>query len=149
MCQRHLSETFNAQTSTGETLYFSKRIAEEQAQGKQAHVIPPTLLNFLAFRNQFVEQHVAHVAEIQTPGIVVFSGRRVILIDGTHRAVSALRARWEFTASAKGRTKISRAAKEPLGKDQRASKEGYLLVTPQRRTSLSTRDKRTNPAIAM
>jgi hypothetical protein len=104
---RRLSETFKAQTATGEILYFSKQKAEEQSQGKQAHVIPATLLNFLAFRNSFVEQHVVHVAEIQTPGIIVFSGRRVILIDGTHRAVSALRTRHEFTAYCLDETEVS------------------------------------------
>jgi hypothetical protein len=96
---RKYSQTFQAQiATTGKFLYFSKQLAEEQTRGKSALLIPHPLLNLLAFRNTFVEQHVAHVTSIHTPGIIVFSGRRVILIDGTHRAIAALRSGREYMA---------------------------------------------------
>jgi len=92
--------------ATGERLHFAKDCAAEKVRGKQPLVIPPTLLNFLALGNKYCEAHVAHVAEVETPGIVVFGAKMVngqqslfaFLIDGTHRAVSALLAGREFKA---------------------------------------------------
>jgi len=97
---------FSARVATGERFHFSKDIANEKARGKQPLVIPPALLNFLAFQNEFIEPHVAHVAGIDTPGIIVLGaavtgGQQSLvafLTDGTHRAIAALRAGREFKA---------------------------------------------------
>jgi hypothetical protein len=95
---------------TGERLHFAKDCAAQKVQGKQPLVIPPTLLNFLALRNKYCETHVTHVAEVDTPGIIVFGAMMVngqqsllaFLIDGTHRAIAALRAGREFKARCLG-----------------------------------------------
>jgi hypothetical protein len=110
-CPRCLSrniarEVFSARTAAGERFHFSKDIAEEKVRGKRPLAIPPALLNFLAFRNGFIEPHIAHVAGIDTPGIIVFGaavtgGQQSLvafLIDGTHRGIAALRAASEFKA---------------------------------------------------
>jgi hypothetical protein len=100
------NEIFVSQVIAGEQLHFAKDCARRIADGKQPLVIPPSLLNFLALRNKYCEAHVAHVAGIETPGIVVFGAMMVngeqsllaFLIDGTHRAVAALRAGRQFKA---------------------------------------------------
>jgi hypothetical protein len=87
-------------------LHFAKDCAKHIVEGKQPLVIPPTFLNFLALGNKYYEAHVPHVAEVETPGIVVFGAMMVngqpsllaFLIDGTHRAIAALRAGKEFKA---------------------------------------------------
>jgi len=74
--------------------------------GKEAYKIDPKILNTLINQNEYEEEHVAHVAAVQTPGIVMFmafntsNGPAVLcyLIDGTHRAVAALRAGRDFWA---------------------------------------------------
>jgi hypothetical protein len=100
------NEIFCTEVTTGAELHFAKDCARRVADGKQPLVIPPALLNFLALRNKYCEARVAHVAEVDTPGIVVFGAMMVngqqsllaFLIDGTHRAVAALRAGREFKA---------------------------------------------------
>jgi hypothetical protein len=116
-------EVFSARAATGERFHFSKDVADEKTRGKQPLVIPPALLNFLAFRNGFVEAHVAHVAEIDTPGIIVFGaaitgGQQSLLaflIDGTHRAIAALRAGREFKAYCLGARHTANCLFETVG----------------------------------
>ena len=90
-------------------VHFSKAIADEKTRGKTPRVIAPNLLKFHICQNEFDEAHVAHVDQVDTPGIVVFGaiggvtadGKPSLfsyLIDGTHRAVAALRAGREFKA---------------------------------------------------
>ena len=67
------------------------------------HRIDPTILNLLIQQNEYEEEHVGHVAAVVTPGIVVFfqangAGIMCHLVDGTHRAVAALRAGRDFFA---------------------------------------------------
>jgi hypothetical protein len=116
------NEIFSAQVAaTGEHLRFAKDCAAQKVQGKQPLVIPPTLLNFLAFRNKYCEAHVAHVAEVKTPGIIVFGAMMVngqqsllaFLIDGTHRAIAALRSGREFKAYCLGARETSYCLMEP------------------------------------
>jgi hypothetical protein len=99
------NEIFCARVASDE-LHFAKDSARRIVDARQPLVIPPTLLNFLALRNKYCEAHVSHIAEVQTPGIVVFGAKMVngqqsllaFLIDGTHRAITALRAGREFKA---------------------------------------------------
>jgi hypothetical protein len=58
-------------------LHFAKDCAKHIVEGKQPLVIPPTFLNFLALGNKYYEAHVPHVAEVETPGIVVFGAMMV------------------------------------------------------------------------
>jgi hypothetical protein len=104
---RNVCEVFSAQVAaTGAQLHFAKDCAMEKVRGKEPLVIPPALLSFLALRNGIVEAHVSHVAEIETPGIIVFGAIMVngqqsllaFLIDGTHRAIAAVRTGREFKA---------------------------------------------------
>jgi hypothetical protein len=73
---------------------------------KQPHRIDPPILNLLILQNEYEEEHVAHVASVITPGTIIFMAfkqaneQRIMcfLIDGTHRAVSALRTGRDFLA---------------------------------------------------
>jgi len=85
---------------------FAKDIAEKLTQGKTPRVIPERFLRFLLFQNEFSEDHLPHVAHIRTPGIVVMGAIHVdnehklfsYLVDGTHRAVNAVRQARDFSA---------------------------------------------------
>jgi hypothetical protein len=87
-------------------LYFYKDIADELTTDKTPRIIPVRLLNYLVRTSDFSEQHVAHVAHIDVPGIVAMGAINLggkptlftVLIDGTHRAVACLRAGREFKA---------------------------------------------------
>jgi hypothetical protein len=102
-------QVFSAKLPNGSPVRFSKAIADEKTRGKTPRVIAPNLLKFHIYQNEFDEAHVAHVDQVDTPGIVVFGavcgyaadGEPSLfsyLIDGTHRAVAALRAGREFKA---------------------------------------------------
>jgi hypothetical protein len=85
---------------------FSKAIADQKIRSKVPHVIPLNLLKFHIYQNEFDEAHVAHVAAVDIPGVVVFgavvlNGKPALfsyLIDGTHRAVARVRACRPFEA---------------------------------------------------
>ena len=88
-------------------LLLSKMIAEELAKDNIPRVIPTRFLRALIWQNEFIEDHVAHVAHIDTPGIVAMgflklqgqeAGAFSYLIDGTHRAVGRIREKREFPA---------------------------------------------------
>src|ERR1700723_423703 len=94
------AQLFACKAPNESPMRFSKAIADEKIRGKVPRVIPPKLLRFHLFQNEFDEAHIAHVAQVDTPGIVVFGavvldGKPALfsyLIDGTHRAVAAMRA---------------------------------------------------------
>lgn len=107
-----VGEAFGATKTPTFPLSFagSKNACErviEQSR-KQPHKIDASILNSLIYQNEFEEEHVAHVAAIETPGIVAFMAFKVgspfdpivlcYLVDGTHRAVAAIRAGRDFWA---------------------------------------------------
>ena len=96
------------ETPIGHSFIGSKDTCDSliRTSGKQPHKIDSAILNVLIHQNEYEEEHVAHVAAIHTPGIIVFmafntaSGPAILsyLVDGTHRAVAALRAGRDFFA---------------------------------------------------
>lgn len=73
---------------------------------REPYRIDPIILNLLIQQNEYEEEHVTHVAGVRTPGIALFMALRqpegaaimCYLVDGTHRAVAALRAGRDFLA---------------------------------------------------
>jgi hypothetical protein len=129
-------QMFEAKLPNGTPIYFSKAIADEKTRGKTPHAIAPSLLRFHVYQNEFEEAHVAHVDQVDIPGIVVFGaisgadGKPALfsyLIDGTHRAMAALRAGREFKAyclNAKETAFCAEVTKEQI------SAGGVLLCEP-------------------
>jgi hypothetical protein len=105
-CEFHnvVEEVYGSPEELG--LFFSKSVAEGLTRGQTPRTIPERLLNFYAWKNEFSEAHVAHVDHVETPGIAVMGAIEhegqprcfTFLIDGTHRAVAAIRAGREFKA---------------------------------------------------
>jgi len=91
---------------SGQKAFFSQGCVDPLLVGKRIRVIPAELLAMLLWQNSFEEAHVAHVSEVNKPGIIAcgaveYSGKPSLfcnLIDGTHRAMAALRAGREFSA---------------------------------------------------
>jgi len=96
------------ETPIGHSFIGSKDTCDSliRTSGKQPHKIDSAILNVLIHQNEYEEEHVAHVTAIHTPGIIVFmafntaNGPAILsyLVDGTHRAVAALRAGRDFFA---------------------------------------------------
>lgn len=139
-CQfREQDEIYGGINGLFSSLYFSKEIAARWTRGKQPRVIPPRLLNFLIYQNEFSEEHVEHVSEVMEPGIVVMGAVVVeevpmlfaFLIDGTHRAVAAVRRKRDYTAyilTAKETMICSEATNEAIRKGK-----GGVLIDPTAR----------------
>jgi hypothetical protein len=104
---RDLAQIFGGSVPGNQT-YISKQAAENiiKQNKKKTHIVPRNLLHYLIYQNEFEEEHVAHVSHVQTPGIIacgcVKSGEKntlfCYLIDGSHRAVAAVRAGRTFEA---------------------------------------------------
>jgi hypothetical protein len=115
-CQCHEANSSKAEFGlnkcpiTGITRIISKTAAEELALQGNPILISNTCLNEILLPCNFNEEHVSHVAPYRDkPGIVgAFPGPnleadkvvdvQVFLIDGTHRAVNALRAGIPYSA---------------------------------------------------
>jgi len=92
----------------GTVAFLSKQKAEAiiKKNEKKTHVISEKLLNFLVWQNEFDEEHVPHVTDVHTPGMIacgcIKKGEDHVLfcylIDGTHRAVAAMREGRPFEA---------------------------------------------------
>jgi hypothetical protein len=95
-------------TVPGSTAFLSrqKAVAIIKTNEKKTHVIPRKLVNYFIWQNEFDEEHVPHVASVHTPGMIacgcVKKGEDHILfcylIDGTRRAVAAMREGRPFEA---------------------------------------------------
>ncbi len=94
---------FDPQMYEGSGMLFSKVVAEAFTRDQTPRVIPERLMKHYAYANGFSEEHVAHVRDVDSPGIAVmgFNDQQqifTILLDGTHRMMSALRRGREFRA---------------------------------------------------
>jgi hypothetical protein len=101
-------QVFGGELPGGNVTLISKALAERIIEGsaKAPLIISKRLLDCLIYQNEWEEQHVAHVSDVHTPGIIacgrlLVAGEQTLfcyLIDGTHRAVAARRAGRLFKA---------------------------------------------------
>jgi hypothetical protein len=118
-------------------LSFKKTILDQFTAGKTPRVVPENLLRFYLWKNSFSTEHAAHVDDVGGAGIVVMGGLMLnggvtlfsYLVDGTHRAVSALRNGREFKAYVLGIDETTLCAKQ-TGAFLRSKSGQAILVDP-------------------